>query len=111
MIKKFLNFYPCVFEVEGGICDMINKTMYQNRATRVVWKQILPMLQGKILYYPDTPAVRKIIKEVNTKVSQLTLKEECIFTKFCYEKEICLSDCKIHPYMTCKCITDIQVLR
>lgn len=70
MIKKFLNFYPCVFEVEGGICDMINKTMYQNRATRVVWKQILPMLQGKILYYPDTPAVRKIIKEVNTKVSQ-----------------------------------------
>ncbi|XP_078319655.1 phospholipid-transporting ATPase ABCA1-like isoform X1 [Crassostrea virginica] len=52
-------------QVEGGICDMINKTMYQNRATRVVWKQILPMLQGKILYYPDTPAVRKIIKEAN----------------------------------------------
>ena len=86
MIKKFLNFYPCVFEVEGGICDMINKTMYQNRATRVVWKQILPMLQGKILYYPDTPAVRKIIKEVNTKVSQYNTKRRVHFHKILLRK-------------------------
>lgn len=48
----------------GTICDRINATMYSNRATRVIWKQILPMLQGEILYYPDTPAVRQIIKEV-----------------------------------------------
>ncbi|XP_061181755.1 phospholipid-transporting ATPase ABCA1-like [Saccostrea echinata] len=49
----------------GGICATINATMYSRRTTRVIWKQILPMLQGKILYYPDTPAVRKVIKEAN----------------------------------------------
>ncbi|XP_062578503.1 ATP-binding cassette sub-family A member 7-like [Saccostrea cucullata] len=48
-----------------GICATINDTMYSRRTTRVLWKQILPMLQGKILYYPDTPAVRKVIKEAN----------------------------------------------
>ncbi|XP_056020266.1 phospholipid-transporting ATPase ABCA1-like isoform X2 [Ostrea edulis] len=49
----------------GGVCDTITKMMYSSRTTRVLWKQILPMLQGEILYYPDTPAVRKIIKEAN----------------------------------------------
>lgn len=53
------------FGPERTICERINATMYSNRATRVIWKQILPMLQGQILYYPDTPAVRQIIKEAN----------------------------------------------
>lgn len=32
--------------------------------SRMIWRALKPLLMGKILYTPDTPATRKIIHEV-----------------------------------------------
>lgn len=36
-----------------------------NPATRIMWKSVKPLLMGQILYAPDSPAVRQIIKNVS----------------------------------------------
>lgn len=34
---------------------------------RYVWSTVKPLLQGKVLYAPDTPAARRLIKEVKSR--------------------------------------------
>lgn len=41
------------------------KELESNPATRIVWNSVKPMLMGQILYAPDSPAVRKIIRNVS----------------------------------------------
>lgn len=36
-----------------------------NPATRIMWKSVKPLLMGRIPYAPDSPAVRRIIKNVS----------------------------------------------
>lgn len=33
---------------------------------RYIWSTFKPLLQGKVLYTPDTPAARRLIKEVTS---------------------------------------------
>ncbi|KAF0028277.1 hypothetical protein F2P81_019364 [Scophthalmus maximus] len=43
-------------------CNDLMKELESNTATRIVWSSVKPMLMGQILYAPDSPAVRQIIR-------------------------------------------------
>lgn len=40
--------------------------MDSNPMSRMIWEAVKPLLMGKILYTPDTPATRRVIHEVRT---------------------------------------------
>ncbi|XP_072234331.1 retinal-specific phospholipid-transporting ATPase ABCA4a [Leuresthes tenuis] len=52
-------------------CNDLMKELESNPATRIVWNSVKPMLMGQILYAPDSPAVRKIIRNANTTFEEL----------------------------------------
>ncbi|CAN9506482.1 unnamed protein product [Ophioblennius macclurei] len=52
-------------------CNDLMKELESNPATRIVWNSVKPMLMGQILYAPDSPAVRQIIRNANTTFEEL----------------------------------------
>ncbi|XP_035474924.1 retinal-specific phospholipid-transporting ATPase ABCA4 isoform X1 [Scophthalmus maximus] len=52
-------------------CNDLMKELESNTATRIVWSSVKPMLMGQILYAPDSPAVRQIIRNANTTFEEL----------------------------------------
>ncbi|KAK7490495.1 hypothetical protein BaRGS_00018281 [Batillaria attramentaria] len=46
-------------------CKAIFNALDATAFTRIIWRQIKPIVLGVIPYAPDTPAVRRIIKEAN----------------------------------------------
>uniref|UniRef100_A0A671UI51 ATP-binding cassette, sub-family A (ABC1), member 4a n=1 Tax=Sparus aurata TaxID=8175 RepID=A0A671UI51_SPAAU len=52
-------------------CNDMMKELESNPATRIVWNSVKPMLMGQILYAPDSPAVRQIIRNANTTFEEL----------------------------------------
>uniref|UniRef100_A0A9J7ZV75 ATP-binding cassette, sub-family A (ABC1), member 4a n=1 Tax=Cyprinus carpio carpio TaxID=630221 RepID=A0A9J7ZV75_CYPCA len=52
-------------------CNDLMKDLESNPVTRIVWSSVKPFLMGKILYAPDSPAVRQIIKNANTTFEEL----------------------------------------
>lgn len=47
-------------------CNELMEELESNPVTRIVWNSVKPMLMGQLLYAPDSPAVRQIIKNVST---------------------------------------------
>ncbi|XP_049603565.1 retinal-specific phospholipid-transporting ATPase ABCA4 isoform X1 [Syngnathus scovelli] len=54
-----------------GFCNSLMETLESNPVTKAVWNSVKPLLMGKILYTPDSPAVRKILKSANTTFEEL----------------------------------------
>ncbi|XP_022527822.2 phospholipid-transporting ATPase ABCA1b isoform X2 [Astyanax mexicanus] len=52
-------------------CNNLMKNMETNPISRMIWRALKPLLMGKILYTPHTPATHKIIKEVNRTFQEL----------------------------------------
>uniref|UniRef100_A0A3P9LUM4 P-type phospholipid transporter n=1 Tax=Oryzias latipes TaxID=8090 RepID=A0A3P9LUM4_ORYLA len=52
-------------------CNDLMRELESNPATRVMWNSVKPMLMGRILYAPDSPAVRRVIKNANTTFEEL----------------------------------------
>ncbi|XP_056155293.1 retinal-specific phospholipid-transporting ATPase ABCA4-like [Lampris incognitus] len=52
-------------------CNDLMKELESNPVTRIMWSSVKPMLMGKILYAPDSPAVRQIIRNANTTFEEL----------------------------------------
>ncbi|XP_027860620.1 retinal-specific phospholipid-transporting ATPase ABCA4a isoform X2 [Xiphophorus couchianus] len=52
-------------------CNDLMKELESNPATRIVWNSVKPMLMGRILYAPDSPAVKQIIRNANTTFEEL----------------------------------------
>lgn len=48
------------------------ETLESNPVTKIVWNSVKPLLMGKILYTPDSPAVHKILKSVRETTSRPT---------------------------------------
>ncbi|TSM94632.1 ATP-binding cassette sub-family A member 1 [Bagarius yarrelli] len=46
-------------------CKNMIQTLESNPLSRIVWRGIKPLLIGKLLYTPDTPATQRIMNEVN----------------------------------------------
>lgn len=54
--------------LSAPFCNDLMKDLESNPVTRIVWSSLKPFLMGKILYAPDSPAVRQIIKNVREKL-------------------------------------------
>ncbi|XP_073499323.1 retinal-specific phospholipid-transporting ATPase ABCA4 [Phyllobates terribilis] len=52
-------------------CNALMQSMESNPATKIAWSAMKPLLMGKILYTPDAPAIREILKKANTTFEQL----------------------------------------
>ncbi|KAG9351082.1 hypothetical protein JZ751_024972, partial [Albula glossodonta] len=52
-------------------CNEMMKSLESDPLTRMVWSSVKPLLMGKILYAPDSPAVRDILKSANTTIEEL----------------------------------------
>uniref|UniRef100_A0A3P8YRV7 ABC transporter domain-containing protein n=1 Tax=Esox lucius TaxID=8010 RepID=A0A3P8YRV7_ESOLU len=64
------SFVKCAF------CKALIDTLEGTPGLRVVWSTFRPLIKGKVLYTPDTPATRILVKEANRTFSTLaTLKE------------------------------------
>uniref|UniRef100_A0A7N8X7R2 ATP-binding cassette, sub-family A (ABC1), member 4b n=1 Tax=Mastacembelus armatus TaxID=205130 RepID=A0A7N8X7R2_9TELE len=52
-------------------CNALMQNLESNPVTKIVWNSVKPLLMGKILYTPDSPAVHKILKSANTTFEEL----------------------------------------
>ncbi|KAJ4944100.1 hypothetical protein JOQ06_012646 [Pogonophryne albipinna] len=83
------NNYKALFGNHGNDSDSDHPSSYDNTSTpycnnmmrslesspisRMIWRALKPLLMGKILYTPDTPATQRIIHEVNKTFQELGL--------------------------------------
>ncbi|KAM6980899.1 phospholipid-transporting ATPase ABCA1b [Aplochiton taeniatus] len=54
-------------------CNNMMRNMESSPVSRMMWQALKPLLMGKILYTPHTPATQKIIHEVNKTFQELGL--------------------------------------
>uniref|UniRef100_A0A8C9STH1 P-type phospholipid transporter n=1 Tax=Scleropages formosus TaxID=113540 RepID=A0A8C9STH1_SCLFO len=52
-------------------CNALMKDLETDPIFRVIWASVKPFLMGKVLYTPDTPAVKQILRSANTTFEQL----------------------------------------
>ncbi|XP_041653310.1 phospholipid-transporting ATPase ABCA1b [Cheilinus undulatus] len=52
-------------------CNSLVRSMDSNPMSRMIWTAVKPLLLGKILYTPHTPATAKVIHEVNRTFQEL----------------------------------------
>uniref|UniRef100_A0A8K9XBH7 P-type phospholipid transporter n=1 Tax=Oncorhynchus mykiss TaxID=8022 RepID=A0A8K9XBH7_ONCMY len=52
-------------------CNDLMQTLESNPVTKIVWSSVKPLFMGKILYAPDSPAIRLILKSANTTFEEL----------------------------------------
>lgn len=60
---------------------MLMQSLESNPVTRMLWSSVKPLLMGKILYTPDSPAVRRILKSVRKLVADPQLENSLPFGK------------------------------
>lgn len=58
-------FSPLFFSSLDAFCQTLVDTLEGTPGLRNIWSTFKPLLLGKVLYTPDTPAARLIVKEVN----------------------------------------------
>ncbi|XP_068199948.1 retinal-specific phospholipid-transporting ATPase ABCA4a isoform X2 [Antennarius striatus] len=54
-----------------SFCNEWMSELESDPTTRIVWNSVKPMLMGQILYAPDSPAVRRIIRNANITFEEL----------------------------------------
>ncbi|KAJ3594749.1 hypothetical protein NHX12_004056 [Muraenolepis orangiensis] len=52
-------------------CNNLMQTLESNPVTKIVWNAVKPLLMGKVLYTPDSPATRSILKSANGTFEEL----------------------------------------
>uniref|UniRef100_A0A8D3C3U3 P-type phospholipid transporter n=1 Tax=Scophthalmus maximus TaxID=52904 RepID=A0A8D3C3U3_SCOMX len=52
-------------------CNSMMRSLESSPISRMIWRALKPLLMGKILYTPDTPATQRIIHEVNKTFQEL----------------------------------------
>ncbi|XP_029957173.1 phospholipid-transporting ATPase ABCA1b isoform X3 [Salarias fasciatus] len=52
-------------------CNSLVRNMDSNPMSRMIWQAVKPLLMGKILYTPHTPATQRVIHEVNRTFQEL----------------------------------------
>ncbi|XP_064626259.1 phospholipid-transporting ATPase ABCA1-like isoform X3 [Lineus longissimus] len=54
-------------------CNDLFKTAEETQVTRILWRELKPLVRGKLPYYPDNPATRKIIEQANSTFAELSI--------------------------------------
>lgn len=57
-------FSPHLLCTVDAFCQTLVDTLESTPGLRYIWSTFKPLLQGKVLYTPDTPAARLLVKEV-----------------------------------------------
>uniref|UniRef100_A0A4W6CX94 ATP-binding cassette, sub-family A (ABC1), member 1A n=1 Tax=Lates calcarifer TaxID=8187 RepID=A0A4W6CX94_LATCA len=68
------NNYKALFGNHGNdtpYCNNMMRSLESSPISRMIWRALKPLLMGKILYTPDTPATQRIIHEVNKTFQEL----------------------------------------
>uniref|UniRef100_A0AAZ3RIN0 P-type phospholipid transporter n=1 Tax=Oncorhynchus tshawytscha TaxID=74940 RepID=A0AAZ3RIN0_ONCTS len=69
------NNYKALFGNRGGngtpYCNSMMRSLEASPVSRMIWRALKPLLMGKILYTPDTPATQRIIHEMNKTFQEL----------------------------------------
>lgn len=52
-------------------CNTLIQTMESSPLTKIAWSAVKPLLMGKILFAPDSPAVQEVLKNVRESLSLL----------------------------------------
>ncbi|CAB1345207.1 unnamed protein product, partial [Coregonus sp. 'balchen'] len=59
-----------------AFCKVLIDTLEGTPGLRNVWSTFRPLIQGKVLYTPDTPATRLMVKEANSTFNALAMLKE-----------------------------------
>ncbi|KAL4006708.1 leucine-rich repeat-containing protein 16 [Sarotherodon galilaeus] len=59
-----------------AFCQTLVDTLESTPGLRYIWSTFKPLLQGKVLYTPDTPAARLLVKEANSTFNALAMLRE-----------------------------------
>ncbi|XP_070785696.1 phospholipid-transporting ATPase ABCA1-like [Enoplosus armatus] len=59
-----------------AFCQTLVDTLEGTPGLRYLWSTFKPLLQGKVLYTPDTPAARLMVKEANSTFNALAMLKE-----------------------------------
>ncbi|KAM7377381.1 hypothetical protein PAMA_013932 [Pampus argenteus] len=59
-----------------AFCQTLVDTLEGTPGLRYIWSTFKPLLQGKVLYAPDTPASRLVVKEANSTFNALAMLKE-----------------------------------
>ncbi|KAM6034462.1 phospholipid-transporting ATPase ABCA1 isoform 3-T5 [Chlamydotis macqueenii] len=54
-------------------CNELMKNLESSPLSKIIWRALKPLLIGKVLYTPDTPAIRKVMAEVNRTFQELSV--------------------------------------
>ncbi|XP_072373374.1 phospholipid-transporting ATPase ABCA1-like [Scyliorhinus torazame] len=57
-------------------CNDLMRNLESNPISKMIWRAMKPLLVGKVLYTPDTPVTRRIVKEVNRTFQELSVFRE-----------------------------------
>uniref|UniRef100_A0A8C2X320 P-type phospholipid transporter n=1 Tax=Cyclopterus lumpus TaxID=8103 RepID=A0A8C2X320_CYCLU len=60
----------------NAFCQTLVDTLEGTPGLRYIWSTFKQLLQGKVLYTPDTPAVRLMVKEANSTFNALAMLKE-----------------------------------
>lgn len=63
-LPKETDLEGLVVYVPAPYCNNIMRNLESSPISRMIWRALKPLLMGKILYTPDTPATQRIIHEV-----------------------------------------------
>lgn len=61
--------HSLLYSSSAPYCNEIMKNLESSPLSRIIWRALKPLLIGKILYTPDTPAIRKVMSEVTLALS------------------------------------------
>ncbi|XP_051789234.1 retinal-specific phospholipid-transporting ATPase ABCA4 isoform X1 [Erpetoichthys calabaricus] len=58
-------------DTASPFCNALMQNLESNPITKIAWNTMKPLLMGKVLYAPESPAVRTILKKANTTFEEL----------------------------------------
>ncbi|XP_070849905.1 phospholipid-transporting ATPase ABCA1-like [Chaetodon trifascialis] len=59
-----------------AFCQTLVHTLESTSGLRYIWRTFRPIFQGKVLYTPDTPAARLMVKEANSTFNTLEMLKD-----------------------------------
>uniref|UniRef100_A0A8C6VPK5 P-type phospholipid transporter n=1 Tax=Naja naja TaxID=35670 RepID=A0A8C6VPK5_NAJNA len=68
-----MNFYD---NYSTPFCNNLIKNLESSPLSRIIWRALKPLLVGKVLFSPDTPATRTVMSEVNKTFQELSVFHE-----------------------------------
>ncbi|XP_041634758.1 phospholipid-transporting ATPase ABCA1-like isoform X2 [Cheilinus undulatus] len=70
------SFMSIMGNSSDDFCQTLVDTLEGTPGLRMIWSTFRPLLLGKVLYAPDTPAARLIVKEANSTFEALAMLKE-----------------------------------